>query len=227
MYENQRSLINLRFFPEGGDLIDGLASVVAFKAVGPDGQSISVSGTVVDQSQREVARFDTHHLGMGGFILKPTYGKHYTARVDLQGVALKFPLPPVQPRGYAMRVGHHAQLDEVKIAVYGSEGLEVADGQVVAHQRGAVFAAFTVQDDRPHLVVNLNRSVFPPGICHLTFFDAAGTPRCERLLFINRPAAPVVTLETISPVYGQRDSVVPTTHPARHHGASGSGTRFP
>lgn len=157
VYENQRSLIDLQFFPEGGELIDGLVSLVAFKAVGPDGQSIDVRGTIVNQNQQAVAQFDTHHLGMGGFILKPTHGEFYTARVDLQGVALEFPFPPVQSQGYALRVGHHSQRDQVKITVHGNQGLDVAGGQVIAHQRGVAFAAFTVQEGQPYLVVDLAR----------------------------------------------------------------------
>ena len=208
VYENRRSLIDLQFFPEGGELIDGLVSLVAFKAMGPDGKPIDVRGAIVDRNQQEVARFDTHHLGIGGFILKPDYDEYYTARVDLQGVALEFPLPSVQPEGYSLRVSHHPQREQVKVTVHSNRpDLPVAGGQVVAHQRGVVFAAFTVQDGQPHLVVDLKRSLFPPGICHLTFFDAAGTPRCERLLFVSRPAAPSVTLKTTSPAYGTRDSV--------------------
>ncbi len=107
-----------------------------------------------------------------------------------------------------MRVSHHPQREQVRITVHGTPGLGVAGGQVVAHRRGVVFAAFTVQDGQPHLVVDLERSLFPPGICHLTFFDAAGTPHCERLLFVNRPVAPSVTLKTTSSAYAARDSVV-------------------
>ncbi len=207
VYEGQRSLIDLQFFPEGGELVDGLTSLVGFKAVGPDGKSISVRGTVVDQRQREVARFETHRFGMGAFVLKPTAGEFYTAQVDLQGVALEFSLPSVQPQGYALRIDHHSHLNQVKVTVRGTPGRVVAGGQMVAHRRGVVFAAFTVQDDQSYLAVDLERSLFPPGICHLTFFDAAGVPRCERLLYVNVPPAPRATLKTAAPVYGQRDSI--------------------
>ena len=47
VYEDRRSLIDLQFFPEGGELVDGLASLMAFKAVGPDGKHIDVRGTIV------------------------------------------------------------------------------------------------------------------------------------------------------------------------------------
>ncbi|MGB3780745.1 MAG: TonB-dependent receptor plug domain-containing protein [Tunicatimonas sp.] len=208
VYEGQRSLVDLQFFPEGGELVDGLASLVAFKAVGPDGKHINVRGTIVDERQQEVAQFETHRLGMGAFILKPTAGEFYTAQVDLQGVALEFSLPPVQPQGYALRVIHHPQRDQVKVTVYSNQpDLPVTGGQVIAHRRGEVFAAFTVEKDQPYLVVDLERSLFPPGICHFTFFDANGVPQCERLLYVNLSKAPQTTLQTAAPFYGQRDSV--------------------
>ena len=208
VYEDQRSLIDLQFFPEGGSLIDGLVSLMAFKAVGPDGKSLPVAGTVVNQAQQEVATFDTHHRGMGGFILKPTYGEIYTARVTLQGVPLEFTLPEVQPQGYALRVSHHPERDEVKVTVYTTPGLKVAGGMVVAHQRGVAFAAFNVPGDPPYVLVDMPRAVFPPGICHLTFLDASLTPQCERLLFINPPQFPTTDITPSAESFTTRDSVV-------------------
>ena len=223
VYEDQRSLIDLQFFPEGGSLIDGLVSLVAFKAVGPDGKSLPVNGTVVNQAQQEVAIFDTHHRGMGGFILKPTYGETYTARVTLHGVLLEFPLPEVQLQGYALRVSHHPQRDDVKVTVYTTPGLKVAGGMVVAHQRGVVFAAFNVPGDPPYVLVDMPRTVFPPGICHLTFLDATRTPQCERLLFINPPQFPTADITPSAESFTTRDSVVLTIALQDSSGAASGG----
>jgi hypothetical protein len=45
---------DIQFFSEGGALVTGTRSKVAFKAVGADGKSIPLSGAVVDQNNKEV-----------------------------------------------------------------------------------------------------------------------------------------------------------------------------
>ncbi len=207
VYEGQRSLIDLQFFPEGGELTDGLTSLVAFKAVGPDGKSMEVTGEVVNQNREAVTTFKTHHQGMGAFILKPMVGETYIAQVELEGVPLEFPLPEVRPQGYALRVSHTGSHDEVKVTVHATPGLEAGGGTLVAHRRGLVFAAFEVPEGDSILVADLAKSVFPSGICHLTFFDATGNPHCERLLYPHLPSLPMAIIERPSSPFAPRQRV--------------------
>lgn len=59
---------DVQFFPEGGTLLAGNRQRVAFAAVGSDGHSLAVTGTVYQDS---VALFDiaSEHDGMGSFFL--------------------------------------------------------------------------------------------------------------------------------------------------------------
>jgi hypothetical protein len=55
----------VQFFPEGGELIIGVRSKVAFKAVNSNGLGIDVKGTVTDNEGTVVANLASQHLGMG------------------------------------------------------------------------------------------------------------------------------------------------------------------
>ena len=100
---------DVKFFPEGGRLVDGLESVVGFKAVDGDGHGVAVQGTVLDALRKPVATFSSRHLGMGSFGLVPAPGQHYRAVVTLPGGSTaEYPLPLSQPTGYALRVSETA-----------------------------------------------------------------------------------------------------------------------
>lgn len=62
----------IRFFPEGGQLVEGIPSVVAFEATSKEEGTVGISGTVYGPDDVELAQFTTLHNGMGCFIYTPT-----------------------------------------------------------------------------------------------------------------------------------------------------------
>ncbi|MGB8194822.1 MAG: hypothetical protein WCF67_23005, partial [Chitinophagaceae bacterium] len=60
----------LQFFPEGGDLVTGLESRIAFKATDNRGLPIVVKGEVVSSSGKKIP-FASRHDGMGYLMLNP------------------------------------------------------------------------------------------------------------------------------------------------------------
>ncbi|HEY0898457.1 MAG TPA: TonB-dependent receptor, partial [Sphingobacteriaceae bacterium] len=47
--------VAVQFFPEGGDLVDGIRSRVAFKAVGADGLGVDIEGIITDEDKEKIA----------------------------------------------------------------------------------------------------------------------------------------------------------------------------
>ncbi|MGE8423352.1 MAG: carboxypeptidase regulatory-like domain-containing protein, partial [Sphingobacterium siyangense] len=70
---------DVQFFPEGGDIIAGLAKKVAFKALGSDGKGLKVKGSILDSKGKSVAEFADFGTGMGYFSLLPLAGDNYQA----------------------------------------------------------------------------------------------------------------------------------------------------
>ncbi len=58
---------DLQLFPEGGNLVQGMESNVAFRAVGQDGKGINFRGSIVDQQNDTVAHFEPLKFGIGTF----------------------------------------------------------------------------------------------------------------------------------------------------------------
>ena len=74
--------IDLQFFPEGGYLVDQVASRVAFRAIDQNGKAVDVKGIIYDEQDQEVARFESVHQGMGVVAFSPQKGKSYRAEIE-------------------------------------------------------------------------------------------------------------------------------------------------
>ena len=74
--------LDVRFFPEEGDLVAGLSSVVAVKSTIACGTGIELQGNVYDDLGNHVAGFVTGHFGLGRFEFTPLDGRLYHAGID-------------------------------------------------------------------------------------------------------------------------------------------------
>ena len=87
--------IDVVFYPEGGDLIEGLPCNVAFKATGKD--ALAIDGYILTGS--DTAR--TIHDGMGSFLITPD-GSDAVRFVTADGNSSRFSLPTPKKSGYSM-----------------------------------------------------------------------------------------------------------------------------
>ncbi len=96
--------LTVTFFPEGGYLIKGHASTIAFKAFDAEGKDVSLSGIVVDSENNQRVMFQTFQRGMGSFVLCPDDTGTYTARIFYNNNSYLFNLPRCLDAGYALAV---------------------------------------------------------------------------------------------------------------------------
>jgi len=96
---------DVSFCPEGGSLMLGTFCKIAFKAIKSDGLAADVSGTIYDQSGKEIREFESEHSGMGSFPFLAEKGKSYYAVCkNNDGKSKRFDLPAAVDYGYALSV---------------------------------------------------------------------------------------------------------------------------
>ncbi len=93
----------LKFYPEGGNLVEGLQSTVAYELRSADGEPTEGSITIYEGSTPLLTTTPAHQ-GKGTFTLTPKSGVKYKAKVTLQNNEGKkkehtFPLPEPQKEG--------------------------------------------------------------------------------------------------------------------------------
>ncbi len=196
-----------QFFPEGGDLVNGLSSVVAVKTVGISGKSIDVQGKIVNKEGQQVAIFKSLKFGMGFFNFIPESGQEYSAEITNNGFTKVFPLPKALPNGYVLKIDSRKK-GVLKVRAE-SNALEGMDGAfVIAQIRGNVFGVLESQKNSNSLAGDLNTAELPNGIAQFTLFTAKGVPVCERLAFINNANNIITTLiESNKESYTLREKV--------------------
>lgn len=201
---------DVQVFPEGGQLVGGLESRVAFKVVSPLGRGIDITGGYVLSSDRDtVAGFSSQHLGMGFFSLTPETGKQYTVYVPLpDGQRLSCPLPAPLPQGYVMMVDNVSNKDNIRVYIRNNKPAGITGKfTLLAQCRGEVLHMVQGTVDKKNQFVAVPRANLPEGIVHLTLFDEAERPVCERLVFSDQNDRLSVRLTPSKPRFAPREKI--------------------
>jgi hypothetical protein len=204
--------VDVQFFPEGGSLVSGISSKVAFKAVGADGLGADIKGSIVDNQNNVITTFNSTHLGMGLFNLQPESGKAYKAHVTYaDGSEGDFNLPKAADNGYALSIDN-VNDDNLAIKISPSVGLlngSIPTGglTVVAQSGGEIYYAATSTNGGKIFTAAIHKSKFPSGIVQFTLFSATGEPLSERLVFIQNQDQLDLSVSTAKQSYAPREKV--------------------
>lgn len=176
----------VQFFPEGGDLIRDVSSVVAFKAIDQNGYPMKVAGAVRDSKDKQVAVIETLHDGMGTFELKPEAGETYKAVVQsASGQQKTFPLPAAKATGIALKVYNRGARI---FYLTGFNGIDTSNNELllVAQMQNQMIYKAVLNVEEGKVSGLIPATNLPSGILQLTVFDKQGRPLTERLVYVNQ-----------------------------------------
>ncbi|MEP6674488.1 MAG: hypothetical protein ABJA78_05015 [Ferruginibacter sp.] len=181
--KNNPSVIN--FFPEGGDIVAGIKSKIAFKANDQWGRPIKVKGIIINSQGKTEDSLHTMHDGMGYFFLIPGAGTNYNAKwKDEKGIEYNTALPNVKSSGVVM-----------SIALSGSN--RVFNINYTADLAAASDSLYIIGTMYQHEVFKVIKSTaseikgtipgknLPSGILTITVFDKNWLPLAERITYID------------------------------------------
>ncbi len=176
---------DVQFFPEGGHLVKGITSKIAFKLSGSDGKGADCSGVVIDQKNDTVARFKSLKFGIGSFTFKPTQQTVYKAVIKVNKSIIIRELPQIGESGYVMQATDHN--DSWNVSVKSSDSASAAGIYLMAYNNHAIHVAAGANLVNGTASFNIEKSKLNEGINRLTLFDQQQRPLCERIIF-RRPA---------------------------------------
>lgn len=196
----------VEFFPEGGDLVADLRTVVGIKVTTESGSPITSEGKIIDDTETEVMQFKTYDMGIGTFSFLPELDKRYTAVLTVDGVEQLYPLPSVLKKGYILNIRNLGDKISIRAKTNIPKGLEGAF--VIGHLRGAPFVEFVHENSQDELASVFSTAPLQDGVATFTLFTSSGEPVCERLVFINNPNDDLqVEVSTDQAAYGTRKPV--------------------
>jgi hypothetical protein len=195
---------DVQFFPEGGNLVAGIANNVAFKAVGQNGKGIAFKGAIVSQQNDTIVRFQPLKFGMGHFTFTPAPNNTYKAiiKIDEEKASVK-ELPAINGSGYTMQLTDAgAQTMDVRVS-------STTDGRIylLAHtgQVTKIAQNADVVNGTAHFTIN--KTLLNDGVSHITIFNNSKQPVCERLYFKRPKQALFIAANADMPQYTTRKKV--------------------
>lgn len=197
--------IDLQFFPEEGNLVGGLESKVAFKAIGIDGLSREVKGVIKDDNGDVIIHFKSSCKGMGSFLFTPQTGKTYFAYIE--NTFQKYPLPISLAEGCIMSVNCTGKGSNLLLRIKCSPTGKNVAKYVVGSAYGKPRIAIPVETQNDSVQLQIPIEKLPEGICRLTVLGAGMKPECERLIYVNKNERFKIEIISDSSVYGARSKV--------------------
>ena len=185
--------VNLSFYPEGGDLIEGLSCNVAFKATGPDG--FDLDGSVVFQDKSDTAY--TIHDGMGLFTIVPK-GTETVHFITPDGKRTRFTLPRALKNGYSMTTLPCSD-SLLQVSISRTSDLIGEQTALAVTCRGDVIFFQEIPDDDSSQL-DIDCSGWPIGVCRMTLYNKDGKILSSRSIFHNndRFKSPTISCSTDS-----------------------------
>ena len=179
--EKTKSL-SVTFYPEGGNLVMGVANRIAFKAIGANGQGVEVSGSI-DQDEQEPTILTTLHDGMGYFTFTPTKKRH-SAEFTFEGKKYSFRLPEPIDEGYALYIDN-LRAGQLRGQLKGYAGCPDELLGVMLINKGMVCYFDTLSIQGGVALIDIPKEKLPTGVHQLTLFNAKGQVFAQRQLFVN------------------------------------------
>jgi len=195
-----------QFLPEGGQLISGIESRVAFKAVDRNGRGINCSGFILDKRNDTVAHFQTRRFGMGRFSFLPLPGNEYRGFIRLRdGTIEATSFPEIHATGFTLKCEDHDRT--LLVTVNTNEQLSNSDVYLLLHTRQVIKTIEAATTINGRAKFTIDKDLLGDGISDIIIFNDQLKPVCERLYF-KRPASQLkIALKTDKTEYAKRDKV--------------------
>lgn len=174
-------------FPEGGELITGLNSLVAFKATDKFGKPVKIKGLVVNQLGKTLDTIKVRHDGMGSFRLMPRAGETYSLKwIDPAGNTGIIGIPVNKKEGLTLSVTTNNEFATVKVERTASIPENCKRLNLLVHMNQVVLFKVSLNTaDKQVLSANIPIEGLNTGILQFSLFSTDWLPLAERIVFVN------------------------------------------
>lgn len=167
--QKEKTLLNCHFYPEGGQLVQGVESTVAFEVTDNNGQQFDIQGKLADGRTIRPS-----HMGRGTFTITPGANTG-SVTFEWNGKPVSFRLPKAQKQGVVISYAPSAAKAKVKAA-----GVTPAAYAILCRGKLVQFSAMNGAGD-----IAIDQTQCPTGINEIIIYDSEAQPVASRLFFVN------------------------------------------
>jgi len=182
--------MDIRFYPESGDMIAGLEGRVYVQANRPDGKPADLEGAIISvdtdgnviPNVEVAANLTTAHEGRGIFTFTPVKDQRYALRIERpSGITRLFPLPAVKTTGAIMTAQKETFPFNEKIRLKIANTADAPIMKITLAQREKVLQEALVADIVDGIVSFDAKEA--EGVLIVTLWGRNNQPLAERLVF--------------------------------------------
>lgn len=200
----KKRVTDVKFYPEGGYLIAGLANKVGWEVKTPGGAPIKTEGILYAGNQL-LGEIHTDSYGMGTFNMVPKENVNYTVKLSDDMVPdTTYTLPAALPQGMIMRISNALADDVLPVQIQSNYPGKI---YLMVHNYRQVFSFAEFNSVQQGRAVKIDLTTIPRGINTLTFLDSVKRPIAERLFFAHYNKKPTLTIATDNATPGLRQKV--------------------
>ncbi|MBW4891529.1 hypothetical protein KXQ82_17510 [Mucilaginibacter sp. HMF5004] len=203
----------INFFPEGGSMIEGVATVVGYKAEDAMGKGVKVSGDVTSAQGDVVGHFESTDMGLGSFTILPVAGTKYMIKGTYKNnLPFTSALPDVLSTGYAIHIVNTDSVVQVVVSTNQAtldknkgKKLTLASKHADKYQWEGKFDLADLQ-----MSIGISKAKLSPGVSSILLFDELMHPNCERLVYINNKNNVKLSVVPDKAVYASKEKTTVT-----------------
>ncbi|MDN3587511.1 hypothetical protein QWY86_12575 [Pedobacter aquatilis] len=206
--EIEKQKIDVKFYPEGGEMVAGLQSRVGWEAKTTDGRPLALKGMLMKNNEAQNEIF-TNAYGMGSFTIHPQAGESYSvnlytgtyvsenSNVKLPSVSNATDITISLPKALVN--------DSLRFILSSKMAKPI---QIVLHNDLGDYVLLNGKSNESARIFNISLLALPKGITTLTILDDAGKPLAERLFFAHYNQQELYSkIEIEKSNYAKRDSI--------------------
>lgn len=215
--ERRGKSVNVRFYPEGGNMVAGLPSRIAFEATNANGTPIIIEGRILSQEGDETATFAVKHEGRGSFTYTPSVGDK--AEVRYGDRTFSFDLPQIHQQGVTMQADNISSQDSLRVTLHRTPTLDVGLVGAATISAGKL-SSFTMLDftQSTSLSFAIDKNSLSAGVSRIVITDPSGGILADRLIFIHPKSVATIEVQSDKPSYEPYDLVKLNFNIADHTG---------
>ncbi|MFT3827309.1 MAG: hypothetical protein QM731_25500 [Chitinophagaceae bacterium] len=196
----------VKFYPEGGNIVDNMPCVVGFEVTTAIGEPLPATALLYENDEI-TDTIQTDSYGMGRFDLTPQPGSKYVIKLlnNTDAADKSYQLPATLPSGPVLSIRNALAGDSVIIRL---ATMQAGTFQVMLHDYRQVYQVFDVHVRQPVVRdVVFPLAGVPKGLLTVTLLDSLDRPYAERMIFAHYDRRSFVRIATDSQSYGTRQKV--------------------
>ena len=199
--------IHIRFYPEGGNMAEGVSNVIACEATTSDGLPIATKG-ILYKNEKAIDTIVTNNYGICIFKLMSEPNVSYSLKIPQNSYQQRdsiYFLPTSIIDGVAIHIENAIANDTLTFAVSCKQKKQI---KILIHNYRKPYAFFNQGIGPQEQKIRVALKSMPKGIAAVTILDNLGRPIAERLFFAHYDEKVIAEIKTDKQEYSNKEKVI-------------------